>query len=283
MNKADLYKAYKVLDFSHKKIEMELNDMKDEIQYAEKIADSKKSSWETNKRLLKENTQLKEELKRSQHAEEELWEERGALKEEIHKLKWKISEDNGTLNRAEERYKKLMITLKENRGLKEENEKLKEKHEKFRVRNCDRMEELVKALSPWKKNHEDHKRILEAIVELKEEHQKLLDDIELHPDYQETIKSTIEEFIKSMKEKIDEESDDESNPPCVTCGGCHGRFVDGESYCDDWDCVNSDDEEVSFCGVNGHRCEECTDCARSKVCDTCKCVGGCYEDCLSNS
>jgi len=241
MNKADLYKAYKVLDFSHKKIEMELNDMKDEIQYAEKIADSKKSSWETNKRLLKENTQLKEELKRSQHAEEELWEERGALKEEIHKLKWKISEDNGTLNRAEERYKKLMITLKENRGLKQENRKLKE------------------------------------------EHQKLLDDIELHPDYQETIKSTIEEFIKSMKEKIDEESDDESNPPCVTCGGCHGRFVDGESYCDDWDCVNSDDEEVSFCGVNGHRCEECTDCARSKVCDTCKCVGGCYEDCLSNS
>jgi len=45
---------------------------------------------------------------------------------------------------------------------------------------------------------------------------------------------------------------------------------------------DSDDEEVSFCGVNGHRCEECTDCARSKVCDTCKCVGGCYEDCLSN-
>ena len=219
MNKADLYKAYKVLDFSHKKIEMELNDMKDEIQYAEKIADSKKSSWETNKRLLKENTQLKEELKRSQHAEEELWEESGALKEEIHKLKWKISEDNGTLNRAEERYKKLMIALKENRGLKQENEKLKE------------------------------------------EHQKLLDDIELHPDYQETIKSTIEEFIKSMKEKIDEDSDDEedaaqaaalvafdndsddeSNPPCVTCGGCHGRFVDGESYCDDWDCVNSDED-----------------------------------------
>ena len=271
MNKADLYKAYKVLDFSHKKIEMELNDMKDEIQYAEKIADSKKSSWETNKRLLKENTQLKKENEMS-----------GGLNKSF-------SIKNGNLN-------------VENRKLKEENEKLKEKYAKFRARNCDRMEELVKALSPWKKNHEDHKRILEAIVELKEEHQKLLDDIELHPDYQETIKSTIEEFIKSMKEKIDEESDDEedaaqaaalaafdndsddeSNPPCVTCGGCHGRFVDGESYCDDWDCVNSDDEEVSFCGVNGHRCEECTDCARSKVCDTCKCVGGCYEDCLSNS
>ena len=215
MNKADLYKAYKVLDFSHKKIEMELNDMKDEIQYAEKIADSKKSSWETNKRLLKENTQLKEK-------------------------------NNGyeALLRCE-----CGVSIERVVEIKEENKKLKEKYAKFRARNCDRMEELVKALSPWKKNHEDHKRILEAIVELKEEHQKLLDDIELHPDYQETIKSTIEEFIKSMKQKIDEESDD---------------------------------EEVSFCGVNGHRCEECTDCARSKVCDTCKCVGGCYEDCLSN-
>ena len=171
MNKADLYKAYKVLDFSHKKIEMELNDMKDEIQYAEKIADSKKSSWETNKRLLKENTQLKKENEMS-----------GGLNKSF-------SIKNGNLN-------------VENRKLKEENEKLKEKYAKFRARNCDRMEELVKALSPWKKNHEDHKRILEAIVELKEEHQKLLDDIELHPDYEETIKSTIEEQIHFREKAI---------------------------------------------------------------------------------
>jgi hypothetical protein len=102
----------------------------------------------------------------------------------------------------------------------------------------------------YKALEQSHMKIEMELNDIKEEHQKLLDDIELHPDYQETIKSTIEEFIKSMKEKIDEESDD---------------------------------EEVSFCGVNGHRCEECTDCARSKVCDTCKCVGGCYEDCLSNS
>ena len=62
--------------------------------------------------------------------------------------------------------------------MKEENKKLKEKYEKFRVRNCDRMEELVKALSPWKKDHQDHKRILEAIVELKEENEKLKRDID---------------------------------------------------------------------------------------------------------
>ena len=74
-----------------------------------------------------------------------------------------------------------MLTKSEPRGFKSwdiaelirENEELKEKCERFRVRNCDRMEELVKALSPWKKNHRDHKRILEAIGELKEENKKL--------------------------------------------------------------------------------------------------------------
>ena len=307
MNKADLYKAYKVLDFSHKKIEMELNDMKECHDEAMGYGEENEAKWAECDDLREENDSLKEENKE--------------LKEENEKISFNLlSSSLGELNKIsteneklKEENKKLKLSRtgqaqeyyalsKSYDKLKEENEKLKEKYEKYRVRNCDRMEELVKALSPWKKNHEDHKRILEAIVELKEEHQKLLDDIELHPDYEETIKSTIEEFIKSMKEKIDEESDDEedaaqaaalaafdndsddeSNPPCVTCGGCHGRFVDGESYCDDWDCVNSDDEEVSFCGVNGHRCEECTDCARSKVCDTCKCVGGCYEDCLSNS
>tara|TARA_R100000951_G_scaffold116717_1_gene130086 strand:- start:16048 stop:16656 length:609 start_codon:yes stop_codon:yes gene_type:complete len=201
MNKADLYKAYKALEQSHMKIEMELNELKENmLQFSHDFDSDEKNKY----------------------------------------------------------YKKIG----------EENEKLKEKYEKFRVRNCDRMEELVKALSPWKKNHQDHKRILEAIVELKEEHQKLLDDIELHPDYEETIKSTIEEFIKSMKEKIDEESDDEEDAAQAAALAAFDN--------------DSDDEEVSFCGVNGHRCEECTDCARSKVCDTCKCVGGCYEDCLSN-
>ncbi len=77
--------------------------------------------------------------------------------------------------------------------LHEENKKLKEKQEYFRVRNCDRMEELVKALSPWKKNHGDHKRILEAIGELQEQIEKL-----------KTFKS---EVIEAMK--YDDDLDDE--------------------------------------------------------------------------
>ena len=28
-----------------------------------------------------------------------------------------------------------------------------------------------------------------------------------------------------------------------------------------------------------NRCEACTHCARTKVCDTCKCVGGCHSWC----
>ena len=187
MKKADLYKAYKELEQSHMKIEMELNDMK------------------------------------------------------------------------------------------EENKKLKEKYEKFRVRNCDRMEELVKALSPWKKDHQDHKRILEAIVELKEENEKLKENMIKVPkgsmnygymkELEEENKKLKEEnekigglvisqtqklryvsikhneLVEEKNKKILNKSDDVDNPPCVTCGGCHGRFVDGESYCDDWDCVNSDDDD----------------------------------------
>jgi len=57
--------------------------------------------------------------------------------------------------------------------LKEENKELKERAEKFRVKLCNRNQELVKALSPWKKNYEDHKRILEAIKELKEKNEEL--------------------------------------------------------------------------------------------------------------
>ena len=60
--------------------------------------------------------------------------------------------------------------------VEKENKALKEKQEKFRVRHCERMEELVKALSPWKKNHEDHKRILEAIGELKQENKELKEE-----------------------------------------------------------------------------------------------------------
>ena len=67
-------------------------------------------------------------------------------------------------------YIDLLAMVKE---LKEENKKQKERAEKFRVRLCDRNQELVKALSPWKKEHQDHKRILEAIGELKQQNDNL--------------------------------------------------------------------------------------------------------------
>ena len=55
---------------------------------------------------------------------------------------------------------------------------LKEKIEKRRLVNCRKSEELVKALSPWKKDHQDHKRILEVIGELKQENEKLKEEID---------------------------------------------------------------------------------------------------------
>ena len=65
---------------------------------------------------------------------------------------------------------KEIIQLKEeNEKLKKENKALEYRVKKFKAMNWKRMDDLVKALSPWKKNHQDHKRILEAIGELKDE------------------------------------------------------------------------------------------------------------------
>ena len=64
----------------------------------------------------------------------------------------------------------------ENKKLKEENNKLTDRLHNFKEKNWKRMDDLVKALSPWKKNHQDHTRILEAIGELKEENEKLKEE-----------------------------------------------------------------------------------------------------------
>ena len=41
---------------------------------------------------------------------------------------------------------------------------------------------------------------------------------------------------------------------------------------------DSDDEEEEECS-DEKRCEDCTYCARTRVCDNCKCVGGCHLWC----
>ena len=104
----------------------------------------------------------------------------------------------------------------------EENKKLKEKQEYFRVRNCDRMEELVKALSPWKKNHSDHKRILEAIGELKEENKELKEQLAIKEAEQEeeaNLICSLKEENKKLQQYYDKWSIILSE-------------IDGDDFCD---------------------------------------------------
>mgnify|MGYP003631996253 CR=1 FL=1 len=68
-----------------------------------------------------------------------------------------------------------------------ENKALEYRVKKYKAMNWKRMDDLVKALSPWKKNHRDHKRILEAIGELKEENKKLKSDKKDNSRYWECI------------------------------------------------------------------------------------------------
>ena len=52
---------------------------------------------------------------------------------------------------------------------------------------------------------------------------------------------------------------------------------DEESTDEDTDDEEEEEEEQEC--TDESRCEECTHCVRTKVCDMCKCVGGCYEYC----
>ena len=109
----------------------------------------------------------------------------------------------------------------ENEDLKIENEKLKEKYEKIRVRSCDRNQELVKALSPWKKNQEDHKRILEAIVELKGENEHFKRKIQKLEKENECLK---EDMVRLENENTDKKFEMED-----LYEECGGHFVDANN------------------------------------------------------
>jgi len=80
-----------------------------------------------------------------------------------------------------------------------ERKKVENRLQRFKETNWKRKDDLVEALSPWKKNHQDHKRILEAIQELKEENKKLKEK------YEKTNLDKIEAWatIRGLKTIID--------------------------------------------------------------------------------
>ena len=107
---------------------------------------------------------------------EKLKEENKKLKDEIKKInqEWEME-----VNECRAIYFRRMEDIKK---LKEENEKLKE---------------------TIKEQQKEIDIVLKERREGDEEHQKLLDDIELHPDYEDTIKSTIETAQKELKKEND--------------------------------------------------------------------------------
>jgi len=48
-------------------------------------------------------------------------------------------------------------------------------------------------------------------------------------------------------------------------------------YCNE--CEEESEEESEEECTDENRCEECCYCLRTRVCDMCKCIGGCYKDC----
>lgn len=111
------------------------------------------------------------------------------------------------MNKIVEYIKKIEL---ENKELKEKNEKLIEGKEIFRLRSCKRNQELVEALHPFKKDYQDHKRIIETIKELKKQNQNLMKQccsenrtIQLLIRENENLKETIQE-LKDENKKLQE-------------------------------------------------------------------------------
>ena len=168
----------------------------------------------------------------------------------------KMSIDAGKFNEMMEMIHTEHHRLKgENEDLKIENEKLKEKYEKIRVRSCDRNQELVKALSPWKKNQEDHKRILEAIVEQKGENEHFKRKIQKLEKENECLKEDmvrLENENDKLKEKYKYCSD--------TCShyshyhefvmDCSNREWDFEEWLKENCMVINDDGKIVYFGEN---------------------------------
>jgi DNA repair exonuclease SbcCD ATPase subunit len=162
-----------------------------------------------NEKLKEENEMLEgycNEWSGSNHIYEQqqqkLEEEIKKLKKENEKLEEELQYAKKIIDSKETSWNTNKRLLEENKKLKEQYEKLEEKCEKRRVRNCDRNQELVKALSPWKKDHEDHKRILEAIFELKEENKKLKEDFTKY-----TGQNVSPDILKKYDELRDEYDD----------------------------------------------------------------------------
>tara|TARA_R100001369_G_scaffold82306_1_gene113900 strand:+ start:316 stop:702 length:387 start_codon:yes stop_codon:yes gene_type:complete len=89
----------------------------------------------------------------------------------------------------------------------------------------------------------------ESIVKLKEENKKLKKENEelfnawlyywsgSEQGEEHSTPMSSQENGKYQRILEGESDSDDEYPVCNTCGGGHGRFVDGISYCDDWDCV----------------------------------------------
>jgi hypothetical protein len=183
----DLQKRIDGLTEENKKLKEEKKTLALLVKSADDFREECIKGWRSQvEKLKEENEKLKKKYELSLEQTEKLEEENKNLDKYLAETKIHLcfEEDMEKLkehllcvkNRKDEEIQQYKDTLEEHfvhyDNLKEENKKQQERAEKFRVRLCDRNQELVKALSPWKKNHEDHKRILEAIVELKEELQQ---------------------------------------------------------------------------------------------------------------
>ena len=153
---------------------------------------------------------------------------------------------------------------KEIKELKKENEKLKKQnaswleYKNVAEQDIDNMRNILGKELAW------HECLKEA-QRLKEENEELKSDAENSKAFWECFMDCKGNPDNPTKAEMIQWCDDNNKSDEIR------EYI--TEYADDSD---SDDEE---CGVDGFRCEQCEECNRTRVCDMCECVGGCYEHC----
>jgi len=152
---------------------------------------------------------------------------------------------------------------REVRELKEENEELKEEAEQNK-------QLFNTTFSEFMKLKEENEK-LKKQVELYTEHSKKLEkDAELSREFWFCFMDCKDNPDNPTKEEIDYWCDDNEKSDEIREYITQFRSDPSDS---------DDEEEEKECGVDGFRCEDCCECNRTRVCDECECVGGCYEHC----
>ena len=233
---------------------------------------------EGEQELVEQIRDLKEGMKKIQEEKDGVWRVFETATRKLQRKKDDFEESCCNLEDEKEQLQEENEELQEgNRSLQEERKKLQEKNKKLNEenKNLKIQVEVARAIAR------------EAVGLVMAEPMPVEKQLE---ELKKENKKQLEELQKENK-KLQIQLDDLVSEPCWPpgCEFCDKsatiKTIIGDEYAE-WCCVDCNKvrrPDQYPCGdprINGYRCEECPHCMRTRVCDKCGCVGGCYDHCF---